>query len=63
MSEPVTVLAEWIKSHPNAHSKLEIVGDHVVLTFGPKSRELPFPAWLWLIPMLWPVLFFLSPRR
>ena len=63
MTETVTVLNDWAKTHPHWHSRVDINGEHVVLTFGPKSSELPFPAWMWLVPMLWPLLYFLSPRR
>jgi hypothetical protein len=54
MTGTVTVLSEWLKTHP--HSRVDFVGDNVVLTFGPQSENLPFPAWMWLNPWLWPIL-------
>jgi len=63
MVEPVTILADWVKTHPNPHTRMEIIGDHMVLTFGKRSPELPFPAWMWLVPMFWPILFFLADRH
>jgi hypothetical protein len=58
MAETVTVLSDWLKTHPHWHSRLDISGDHIVLTLGPKSPELIFPAWMWLVPAFWPTLIF-----
>lgn len=63
MAETVTILAEWLKAHPGWHSRLDVMGDHVVLTFGPRSPDLPFPAWMWFVPALWPTLIFLAAHR
>ncbi len=59
----ITSMTEWLQKHPNWHSRLDITDEKVILTFGPKSPELPYPAWVWWCPMLWPLLVFLGSKR